>query len=897
MGTIPPRSRQSRNRVGGELTAAVRGPAVHLTTERPRHATLAVLLVAALGLAGLAGCTSSDGSDGTDTTTTAPEGGGRVVGSGDTYQATIRRTTDGVPHITAKTVASASFGQGYASGEDRTCDLADQVVKIEGQRARWFGAGDDDANIDSDVKWLGIGIYQLAAKDWKTVPAEAKGLFEAYVAGWNAHLRTVGVDHLGGWCKGEDWVRPLKPVDVYAYARSIALNASGSPIGEYIPTAAPPAAAGDTTSTTGAAPANLRAPARSTAERPAARPVDDGPRGLEALRSLAEDPVGSNGWAIGKERSADGGGLLLANPHFPWEGELRFWEVHLTVPGKIDIYGAQLSGVPGIGIGFTKDFAWTHTVSAGHRFTAYTLDLVPGDPLSYRYGSETRRITPTPHRIEVLGKDGTLKTETRTTYATAYGPVIDFPGYGWTAEHTITYRDANIDDDEFVEQYFGMFQAKTFDQFKAVHEKVNGIPLFNTIATSADGRAWYADTSATPDLSPAALAAYAKSLASDPVVQVAAENQAVLLDGSDPTFEWVSEPGARDPGLVPPAKQPQVERDDYVFNANDSFWLPNATHLLTGAYSPMHGDQDTQRSARTRENAVVLDDTSATGASGTDGFTLDEVADAALRNEAFTARALRKLVAERCAPATTVTVPALAADGDVPGLPAAQVDVSDACAALAGWDGTYDLDRAGPLVWRELLAHVEGLDALWATPFDPADPIGTPSGLAAAPAAGPDPVLVALARAVQVIDLAGLEPDAELGTVQFALRNGKVVPMHGGLDAEGTTNVVGKGSGYSILDPALDQSLEPVAVGSRLRKVDGKVGYLVDNGTSFLMAVAFGKDGPKAKAFLTYSDTEDRTDPNYTAATERFSDKKWRDVDFTEAEVAADTKRTVTVRG
>ena len=866
---------------------------------RRRSAPLAVVLATALGLASLAGCTSSDGSDGADgTTTTAPDGGdggATTVGRGDTYEATIRRTSDGVPHITGETIADASFGQGYASGEDRTCDLADQVVKIKGERARWFGAGDDDANIESDVKWLGIGVHELASSDWESVSEETASLFEAYAAGWNAHLTEVGVDGVTGWCQGEEWVQELEPVDVYAYARSVALNASGSPIGSYIPTAAPPEAA-DAAPTT-EAPANLRAPV-PTDERPAPRPVDDGPQGLDALRALDEDPAGSNGWAIGKERSADGGGLLLANPHFPWEGELRFWEVHLTVPGEVDIYGAQLSGVPGVGIGFTEEFAWTHTVSAGSRFTAYTLDLVPGDPLSYRYGDETRAITPTDHEIEVLGDDGTVTTETRTTYATDYGPVIDFPGYGWTDESTITYRDANIDDDEFVEQYFGMLQAETFDEFKDVHETANGVPLFNTIATSADGRAWYADTSATPNLSDEALAAYEASLESDFIVRTAAENRAVLLDGSDPMFEWVDEPGARDPGLVPPADQPQVERDDYVFNANDSFWVPNATELLTGDYSPLHGRQGTQRSPRTRENAVVLGDDSAEGASGDDGFTLDELADAALLNEAFTARALRELVAERCEPVDEVTVPELPDDDDVPGLPAATVDVAAACQVLADWDGIYDLDRAGPLVWREWLAHVDDVDALWATPFDAADPIGTPSGLAAAPADGPDPVLVALARAVQVIDVAGLEPDATLGSVQFALRDGTVVPIHGGSDAEGTTNIVGKGSSYSILDPTLaEQSLEPVAVGSRLREVDGRVGYVIDNGTSFVLAVAYGDDGPTAKAFLTYGNTEDRTDPNYTAATERFSDKDWRDVAFTEADIAADTSSTTTVKG
>lgn len=131
-----------------------------------------------------------------------------------------------------------------------------------------------------------------------------------------------------------------------------------------------------------------------------------------------------------------------------------------------------------------------------------------------------------------------------------------------------------------------------------------------------------------------------------------------------------------------------------------------------------------------------------------------------------------------------MSVPELPAEEDVPGLPAGTVDVSDACAALAEWDGVYDLDRSGPLVWREMLSQVDDLTTLWARPFDPADPIDTPSGLVDPPAGSPDPVLVALACAVQVLDAGGLEPDAPLGEVQFALRNVKRVPIHGGLDLE-----------------------------------------------------------------------------------------------------------------
>jgi acyl-homoserine-lactone acylase len=834
-------------------------------------------------LGGLAACTD-EGSGGSDGGSSG-EPAGEVVGSGEEYEATIRRTTDGVPHITGETLVDAAFGQGYASGEDRACDLADQVVKIRGERARWFGAGEDDANLDSDIQWRSIGMFDLATEDWKDVPDDAKALFESYVAGWNLHLDEVGVDEIGGWCAGEEWVRPLEPVEVYAYARSISLNASGSRIGAFIPSAAPPGAAADGEEGEGEGAAGVT--------------------GVGGAGGTADGPIASNGWAIGSERSADGGGMLVGNPHFPWEGELRFWEVHLTVPGEIDAYGVQLSGVPGIGIGFTEEFGWTHTVSAGNRFTAYTLDLVPGKPTSYVYGDEEREMTPTEHTIEVLGDDGEITEVAHTSWASHYGPIVDFPGFGWTEEQTITYRDANVANDEFIGQYFGMLQAGSFEEFKAVHEEFNGIPLFNTIATSADGEAWYADTSATPNLSDEAEAAYEATLATDEVTQIAADNGAILLDGSDPLYEWVEVDGARDPGLVPFAEQPQTSRDDYVFNANDSFWVSHASELLEGDYSLLHGRQETPRTPRTRENAVVLDDTTADGASGEDGkFDLDELADASLANRGYTSRALLDAVVERCEGAGSVTVAELPADEDLPGLPAGTVDVTAACEALAGWDGVYDLDRAGPPVWRETMSRFESQDlldqgALWAEPFDAADPIATPNGLAAAPAGGaPDPVLENLARAVQALDAAGLDPDVTLGEAQFALRNGEKVPIHGGSGVDGTTNVVGFGTSASIMDPALDElSRERVAVGSQLATIDDDAGYLINNGTSFLMALAFTDAGPQAKVFLAYSDTEDREADDYVAATRRFSEKDWRTVAFTEDDVADDTRSTVTIRG
>jgi acyl-homoserine-lactone acylase len=504
------------------------------------------------------------------------------------------------------------------------------------------------------------------------------------------------------------------------------------------------------------------------------------------------------------------------------------------------------------------------------------------------YGDEQRPMRATDVTVDVLQPDGTVAPVTRTMYSSHYGPVLDFPGVGWTAESAITYRDANIDNDEFADQYFGMDSADDFDEFVAVHKKYQGVPLFNTIAVSKDGRAWYADTSATPNLSDKAIAAYEASIETDGTVALAADSGAVLLDGSDPMFEWVEKKGARDPGLVPYRDMPKIERGDYVFNANDSFWVPHAKKLLAGDYSPLHGRQETARSPRTRENAAVLGDTSATGPSGKDGkFTLDELTHAALQNRGYTSRELLDDVVARCRAAPSIST----------------VDIAPACAVLAAWDGVYDLDRAGAVVWRQMMSQLDAPELreqgrLWAEPFDPEHPVDTPTGLAPAPPDGPDPILQFLAGAVQTLQAAGLPVDVTLGDAQFALRNGTKVPIHGGNAFDGTTNVVGFGTPGSILDPAFDDiKRQPVAPSSQLAHVGSDAGYLVNNGTSFLMALAFTDNGPRARVFLDYSNTEDRTDPNYLEATQRFSAKNWRTVAWTDDQMDKQKVDTKTVRG
>ena len=72
--------------------------------------------------------------------------------------------------------------------------------------------------------------------------------------------------------------------------------------------------------------------------------------------------------------------MVLGNPHFPWDGAERLYQAHLKIPGKLDVAGASLYGVPLVLIGHTRGLAWSHTVASAWRFTPFELTLSPQRP-------------------------------------------------------------------------------------------------------------------------------------------------------------------------------------------------------------------------------------------------------------------------------------------------------------------------------------------------------------------------------------------------------------------------------------------------------------------------------------------------------------------------------------
>ncbi|WP_186289672.1 penicillin acylase family protein [Methylomonas koyamae] len=770
------------------------------------------------------------------------------------YSATIRRTRYGVPHITAQDLAGAWFGQGYAMAEDRLCVLLDQVIKVRGERARYFGPGEYEANVESDFAYRHLRLLADAEKRLPGLPNEIQSMLTAHAAGINRYLAVTDTAKLPAACRDPRQHVTVSAADLLAIATDFSIFLSSRFLTPFISNAQPPQAAG-TPVTAPAAPA-------ADAERP-----------------------GSNGWAIGADMTESGHGMLLAQPHFPWEGALQAWESHVTVPGQLDVYGITVPGVPNTLVGFNAAVAWTLTVTTSPKATLYQLNLLPGDATRYYYDGQVRALEPTEYTIEVLSKAGTLESKTRKLWRSHYGPILSIPAaltggmadYAWNAQHVLTYRDANIDNDSMLAQFFDMAKAVNMDGLIDAHRRWAGsVPFSNTVAASAEGKAWYADSSPVPHLSPATLQAWRQARLSDPgVAALFAFHGIYLLDGSTSRDEWVNDPAARKPGLVPFERAPQLARRDFVFNANDSHWLTNPKQPLEGFYA-LYGDERQPPSLRTRMNARTL--------SGQTGkFTLQAVKDAALSNQALAGQLFRSALVERCRKTKAVKV-----DGKT-------VDLAEACRVLANWDERFDPDSRGAVLFREFLSgfrpeaggHEDTLMAanrqIFAQAFDPAEPLATPSGLAPAPKSAPDPALLALAKAAQRLKQAGIELDARLGDVQFSPKNAVKIPIHGGQGQEGILNMAAYSGSNDSLLPTTPR-------GKVLNPATGLTdqGYVVNYGTSFLLAVELTAQGPSAQAVMAFSQSADPESPHYADQTALFSSKGWRPCLFRNAEIEAD---------
>jgi acyl-homoserine-lactone acylase len=765
---------------------------------------------------------------------------------------TVTIDSDGIPHIEAASFRALGYGEAWAFSRDDFCTLAEDFVTVNGERSRYFGpkglsvtyaATTVDTNLQSDLFWQSIKQSQSLQSEMSQPPPDGplpqiRDLYLGFIAGYNAYLAS-GQLH-DPTCAGKPWVRPIGEEDMFLRGIQIATEASSIQFVADEADADPPAPAHPK-----GAVASQRGPEASAA------PAIPSHASLVALgdklRENATSTLGSNGIGIGAQDTANGDGMVLANPHFPWRGAERFWLAQLTVPGQYDAMGGTLYGFPLIGIGFNEDLAWTHTVSTSFHFTFYQLKLVPGHPTSYYVDGRVKKMG----RVTVAVDTG-KKTVRHTFYTTVWGRVLVVPqaAYKWTTTTAYAVDDANMSDTfRAANQFLAMGQSTSVAQLLAVESKYLAIPFFNTMAADDTGHALYSEVSNIPNVPKALITACLPTGAAQLVFAAAG---VVTLTGSRSACAWRNDPGTPVKGIFDAAHLPHTIRTDYVENSNDSYWLANPSAPFP-AFSPIVGTVDTQQDYRTRLGNQLI----AERVAGTDG----------LGPPKFTLATLQKMwegdESEEAALALTSLVAACRATPSAKDENGTMVDLSQACTALAGYDGTGHRTAHGGWLFSEWVADAPTTASLWSVPFNPTEPLTTPSGLNTASPA----VLRALATAVLGLEAHHIPLDASYGQVQYAPQRGPKIPIPG--CNTGCFNAIFSADGKG--GPA---SAAPYGQ--------------VYTGSSLVMTTELTPHGPISQGILTYSEATDPTSPWYRNLTTLYSKGQWITYRFTPQQLVRD---------
>ena len=705
-------------------------------------------------------------------------------------QVQIRWTTHGIPHIKADDWEGLGYGFAHAIATNTICVLAREFVTVRGEQAKYFGATQRNVNADAFHRAL---LHEEKIEEYLAYgSSESDELDAGYVAGYNNFIDTQA-GNMPASCNNAPWITPINEGDIAKMAIGVGIRYGLGRVTNEIVTAQ---------------------------------------HGLELAQlnalDLFVDPqmIGSNALGFGSALTDSGRGILLGNPHYPWHGPSRFHIAHLTLPGKVDVMGASLVTTSRVAIGFTENVAWSHTVSTALRFTMFRLDLVAGNPMTYRLGDDVHNIEALEVEVETDGE-----SISRTVHMTHLGPVVVGKTTPWNDQHVYVMRDVNYENYRSGDQYKDINSARNVTQLREALATHQGAAFVNTIAADADGGALYADMSAIPNVS--------SELIERCAVDTENGQRAITLNGSDPTCNWQIDSRAAYPGLMPPTEQPSLITDTYVSNSNDSYWLSNPDKRLEG-FSPIIGNEQQTRSLRTRAGLKFVEEV----LNSDQKFNQSMVQNLLFNHRHYGAEVFLDDILTVCEQSE---------------------DLLEACEILGQWDRRQNLDSVGAVIFNRFWSIARTVRDHYSVPFDVNNPIHTPSGLKIEETATQDFITASLQEAVASLSEAGIPLNAKWGDVQFVLRNEEKIGIPGGSGRQGM---------FSVITSRFDTD---------------KGGYNpITHGNSYIQVVTWNDDGtPNAKAILTYSQSPEPDSAFYSDMTKLYSQSQWVDLPFTDEQIAA----------
>jgi penicillin amidase len=515
-----------------------------------------------------------------------PEGPVRIPGVTDSTDIVFDQR--GVPHVFAATVEDAARALGYLHAYHRLFQLELQTRATAGRLSEWLG--ERALSADREQRRLGLAWAaeaELAALD---TTAEFGRVVVAYAAGVNARIAELGPRDLpfeyrilGAQPQPWDALNTFLLIERMGYTLSYvtpefgyealvdrfgrevadALMPVDAAIQEPIIPSRRPMPALDQMALPGAEPVEERGRGaeRAAGQRGSAADDPSTPRSLGmdvrtvatgTTRSPAEDRAASNNWVVSGRRTATGYPLLSGDPHLQMTLPAVWYEAHLVVPGRLDVYGVTFPGAPAVAIGFNRDVAWsfTNTGADAIDFYAETLDD-PERPGTYLLDGAWQ---PLASRVEEYrDQDGNV-IATDTSYFTHRGPVIRRDG------RALSMRWTALEGQGAISALWDIGSARSVDEWLGTMLRFRA-PIQNGVVADRAG-----------DIAALSAGRYP--------IRPAGGDGRMILDGSTSASDWVGDLAT---DRIPFARNPA---QGYLASANQQPLDPRASGDYLGADWP-----------------------------------------------------------------------------------------------------------------------------------------------------------------------------------------------------------------------------------------------------------------------------------------------------------------------
>lgn len=146
------------------------------------------------------------------------------------------------------------------------------------------------------------------------------------------------------------------------------------------------------------------------------------------IRLKDDEPRGSNGFAIGGEKTASGNAMLLINPHtsFFFRGES-----HVVSEEGLNAYGATTWGQFFIYQGFNEKTGWMHTSTGTDIIDEFKENIEKtNDKTHYKYGEKMLPIDSIEVSLKYVTNTG-ISSKDFTLYRTHHGPITHAEDEHW----------------------------------------------------------------------------------------------------------------------------------------------------------------------------------------------------------------------------------------------------------------------------------------------------------------------------------------------------------------------------------------------------------------------------------------------------------------------------------